>query len=334
LSPKSVVYKSSSIIYFKGDVSEKIYLLDEGQVGLNSINIETGQEVHELIKTGEFFGVRSALGHYPREETAIVHTDSKVVVFTIPEFELVVSKNTRIIIKMLKVFSTQLRRIQNQLKNLIATGEHINPEAGLYKIAQYYLGVKKYTQAIYVFKRYLVYYPSGKFADQAAANLRIAEDYAQKYGQGKGPETQTGATPRDVQKPSKAKELSSNEKSYYSGVTMMGEQKYADALKLFQEIISQNGEDEYSLKARFESGKCLFYLNQPDQCIRTFSAIMQKYPKHPDLNEALFFIGQCNEKKGEVKKALDIYRKILSITPESKQLYNQVEKAIRKIERT
>jgi TolA-binding protein len=331
VSPKSVVYKANSIIYFKGDISDRIFLLDEGKVSLGSVNIETGQEVHELIKTGEFFGVKSSMGRYPREETALVLSDSKCVAFTIPEFELVVSKNTRIIIKMLKVFSNQLRRIHRQVQNLISTEELISPEMGLFKISDYYLKAKKYSQAIYVLKRYLVYYPSGKFANAATKNLHLAEEYAQKYGQGKGPET-TGE-PHEVRKPVQSKQLSDAEKQYYNGVTLMGETKYKEAYTIFNNIISAGSEDEYSLKARFEIGKCLYYLNQFDPCIKTFSMLMQKYPKHPDLGEALFFIGQCTEKKGDLKKAADIYRKVLSIIPESSQLYNQASSSLRKLER-
>ncbi len=332
MSPKSVNYKANSIIFFKGDTSDKIFLLDEGKVSLGSVNIETGQEIHELIKTGEFFGVKSALGRYPREETALVLADSKVVAFTVPEFELVVSKNSRIIIKMLKVFSNQLRRIHKQVQNLISTEEHVIPEIGLYKTAEYYLRAKKYSQAIYVLKQYLVYYPSGKYADAATKNLRLAEEYLKTYGQGKGPETTAGEA-HEVRKPAKAKEVSGTEKQYYNGVTLMGETKYKEAFAIFNAIVSAGAEDEYALKARFEIGKCLYYLGQYDACIRTFSGLMQKYPKHPDLAEALYFIGQCSEKKGDSKKAMDIYKKVLTMIPQSNQLYNQVYSSLRKIER-
>jgi TolA-binding protein len=333
VSPKSVVYKAGSIIFFKGDISDRILLLDAGKISLGSVNIETGQEISELIRTGEFFGVKSALGRYPREETALVLADSKVVAFTIPEFELVVSKNSRIIIKMLKVFSNQLRRIHKQVQNLLSADEHTVPETGLFKISEYYLRAKKYSQAIYVLKRYLVYYPSGKYSDRVIKNLRTAEDYFQRYGQGKGPEIVVGGEPREIQKPAKTKQVSASEKQYYAGVTLMAETKYREAYDIFNAILSSGTEDEYTLKARFESGKCLYYLRQYDQCIRTFSALIQKYPKHPDLGEALFFIGQCSEKKGDAKRAGEIYRKVLSLTPPSSQLYNQVSSALRKLER-
>ena len=162
MSPKAVQYRANSIIYFKGDQSDRIFLLNSGKVSLSYVDIETGQEVRDLIKMGEFFGVKSALGRYMREETAIVLQDSAVMVFSVPEFEQLAAKNTRIITKMLKVFSNQLRRIHRQVQNLMVSDEQVNPETGLYKIGEYYLKNKRYGQALYAYKRYLVYYPIGR----------------------------------------------------------------------------------------------------------------------------------------------------------------------------
>ena len=333
MSPKSITYKPNSIIYFKGDIADRIFILNNGKVSLNFVNIESGQEIHELIKTGEFFGVKSALGRYPREETALVLKDSNVIAFSIDEFEQLVSKNTRVIIKMLKVFSNQLRRIHKQVQNLIYTDDQIRPETGLYKIGLYYLKSKKYKQAIYAFGRYLVYYPSGKYAEDVTKYIYSAEDYLQKYGQGKGPVVNVSDTPQEVDKPAKSKELSGLGQEYYNGVNLMGEGRYEEATGIFKKIIQDNTDDEYTLKAQFEIGKCLFYMDNFDHCIKMFTALLQKYPKHPDLNEALFFIAQCHKKKGHGDRALGIYKKVLSLTPEADSLYRRVVKAIREMEK-
>ena len=184
MSPKAVQYRANSIIYFKGDQSDRIFLLNAGKVSLSSIDIETGQEVRDLIKMGEFFGVKSALGRYMREETAIVLQDSNVMVFSVPEFEQVASKNTRIITKMLTVFSNQLRRIHRQVQNLMVSDEQVNPETGLYKIGEYYLKNKRFGQALYSFKRYLVYYPTGSYATEVTSKIVQAEEFLSKYGSG------------------------------------------------------------------------------------------------------------------------------------------------------
>jgi len=44
-------------------------------------------------------------------------------------------KNTRVVMKMLKVFSNQLRRIHKQVQNLLSSDEQMNPEEGLTLVA-------------------------------------------------------------------------------------------------------------------------------------------------------------------------------------------------------
>ena len=154
--PKAANYRANSVIYFQGDViSDKIYILQSGQVVVNYTDIETGKDLREVIQTGEFFGVKSALGKYPREENAVVVSDAQVLIFTVPEFEQFVSANTRIILKMLRVFSNQLRRIHKQVENLMEKSEALSPEIGLFRTGEYYLKNRMYSQAKYVFSRYL-----------------------------------------------------------------------------------------------------------------------------------------------------------------------------------
>jgi cAMP-binding proteins - catabolite gene activator and regulatory subunit of cAMP-dependent protein kinases len=112
--PKPAQYRSGSLIYFKGDPAEKIYILQSGKVSLVYQDIETGADVRDSVQPGEFFGVKSALGRYAREENAVALSDTSVMIFTVPEFEAVAMANTRIIMKMLKVFSNQMRRVHKR----------------------------------------------------------------------------------------------------------------------------------------------------------------------------------------------------------------------------
>ena len=65
--PKAMQYTKGSIIYFEGDRDERVFILQQGVVLLSSTDIETGQAVAEQVKSSEFFGVKSAFGHFPRE---------------------------------------------------------------------------------------------------------------------------------------------------------------------------------------------------------------------------------------------------------------------------
>jgi len=331
VSPKAIQYRANSIIFFKGDISDKVYILNSGKVSLNYIDIETGQEVHDLIKTGEFFGVKSAFGRYPREETAVVLQDSAVIAFSVPEFEQLISKNTRIIMKMLKVFSNQLRRIHKQVQNLLYTEEQVNPETGLFRIGEYYLTNKKYHQALYAYRRYLVYYPSGVHSSEATKKIETAEEYSQKYGQGKGPARTSQKSTAFVEKPQKTKELSNVAQQYYNAVSLISQQKYENAYSEFKKIIDQGNDEEYLAKSRYELGRCLFFMKKYQDCINTFSGLIQKYPTHPDLKDALFFVGKCYQALGDQTKAEGFYNKIMTMISEDEPLYRKVKKALRSV---
>jgi TolA-binding protein len=330
--PKVGNYRANSVIYFQGDVvSDKVFVLQQGKVSLNYLDIETSKEVRETIQTGEFFGVKSALGKYPREENAVVLSDAQVLVFTVPEFEVFAQAQTRIIMKMLKVFSNQLRRVHKQVDNLLEKNEAQSPEAGLFKAGEYYLKARQYSQAKYVFSRHLTYYPAGRLAEQASRYLEVAESGAVKYGDGKGPaplmvestrlgreDQGAGDRPSSPARPSgEAKApgegLSDSAKNYYDAVSLFSSEKYKEALAGFKRIVEANADAEYVTKALYDMGRCLFMLQQYDLTIKHFTQMVQTYPKHPDIVDTLFYLGQAYEKKGDVERAKGFFKKILSM---------------------
>lgn len=334
MSPKAIQFKANSIIYFQGDLTDRIYILKSGKVTLKSVDIETGQEIQDMIQTGEFFGVKSSLGKYPREETALVLTPSVVIEFSVPEFEQLASQNTRIIMKMLKVFSNQLRRIHQQVQNLITTNqEKEDPEDGLFKIGEYYYGAKKYAQAMYTFRRYITYYPSGRYADEATKKLSESEHMAQT-GRGAAPAgaSPSGGASSPEQPQAEGKQLSDVAKDYFNAVSLFGQQKYGEALKEFQKIISAGGDPEYEAKAIFEVGRCMYSLKKYDEAIRHYTSMIQKYPKHPELLEALFCVGNSYEAKDMEDKAKSFYNKILTMAADDDPVKRKTKKALRKLE--
>ncbi|MDR2134030.1 MAG: cyclic nucleotide-binding domain-containing protein [Treponema sp.] len=330
--PKPFQYRAGSLIYFQGDAADKVFILQKGAVNLVYQDIETGQDVHDLVQPGEFFGVKSALGKYPREENAIALSDTTIMAFTVQEFEAIAMANTRIIMKMLKVFSNQMRRIHHQVSSLMEQGD-VNPEAGLFNVGEYYLKNKRFSQAKYVFSRYLIYYPSGKNASAAAKNLEAAETSLARYGDGKGPgvsvssasqaraaapsagtgEFNLSSSPPAGQASSSG-DLSGTAKTYYDAVSLISQEKYLQAYAAFKKIVEANDDPEYAAKSSYEIGRCLFLLNKFDDCIKYYTMMLTKYPKHPDLRDAVFFIGQSYEKIGRKEQAAAFYKKILSMS--------------------
>jgi CRP-like cAMP-binding protein len=307
---KPLQYKTGSLIYFQGDPADKVFILQSGKVDLKHQDIETGQDVHDLVQPGEFFGVKSALGRYPREENAMAAQDVTIMAFTVPEFEALAMANIRIILKMLKVYSNQLRKIHKQVSSLMEKEDQQNPEAGLFGVGEFYLRNKSYLQAKYVFSRYLTYYPSGRNAAQAANHLQQAEMALAKNGGSVALDMDAFSTEPD---PASAQSANNTAKAYYDAVSLISQQKYQQAYMAFKKIVDSNEDAEYAAKSNFEIGRCLFLLNKFEDCIKYYTMMITKYPRHPDLADALFYMGQSYEKNNRKDQALVFYKKILSM---------------------
>ena len=326
--PKATQYKTNSVIFFQGDAGDKIFILKAGKVLLKSNDIETKEEINELVAAGEFFGVKSALGRYPRDETARVLADSDVLVFTVPEFEQLVLSNTRIIMKMLKVFSNQLRRMVSKVQNLMSKGVNKDAEAGLFGIGEYYYNNHRYKQAQHALTRYLAHYPNGKFQSQAS-------DLAGKASQGVGgspsDESASMASGSNLEAPSGVA-AGADAKGFLEAVALVTQEKYLDAFKIFQKIVSTNSDPDHAAQAEFEMGRCLVFLTQFDEAIKQLTGLITKYPKHPDLKDALFFIGKAYQGKGDATWAKNFFNKILSLASEDEPVSVKTRKALKELE--
>lgn len=187
MASRIINYPPNAIIYFNGDKANSVYLIKEGQVRLEYFDIESGSLVRDTLNTGDFFGVKSGLIHFPREEDARVIKKSQVIEFSTDEFEQLIIKNTNIILKMLKSFSNQLRRAGKQMQKLITNKVEADAVSGLFLIGDYYYKTKKYTKALTVYNRFLICYAEHPLAVYAKKRIAEVKDAFDNFGDGGGP---------------------------------------------------------------------------------------------------------------------------------------------------
>ncbi|MFM7176549.1 MAG: tetratricopeptide repeat protein [Bacteroidota bacterium] len=77
---------------------------------------------------------------------------------------------------------------------------------------------------------------------------------------------------------------------------------YAKALIMFDDLLNTNPSD---LDAMFHKGMCLYHLKRYDAALTDLTNIRNKESKHSD--EALFYIGQSYEQKGDTTSAISVY---------------------------
>jgi TolA-binding protein len=314
--PKPVFYRANAIIYFQGDKADGIPILQDGRVELTYEDLQTGSEIHEPIKKGEFFGVKAALGRYRHDETAMAVSDCKVVHFTIPEFEELVSNNPRVLMKMLQVFSTQLRRIHHQVQSLLSSDRiGTSQEAGMFAVGEYYLKEKQFPQASHAFKSYLRHWPKGIYAPQATLKAGEADQAIVNAAEG---EPDAGSVTIDYS----VMTFTEINNHYKLG-------RFKDAMKGFLSMIKDGRDQEHLAYAEFRVGCCLYHLEMYKESTRQLASVIRKYPKHPYLGEAIYFMGLCHEELGDNVKALGFMKKAGQMVPEGGSLYRQIVQKIR-----
>lgn len=310
--PKSVVYQANSIIYFQGDKAEFIPLLKTGRVEIVYRDSQTDQEQREPISTSEFFGVKATLGHHPHEETAIAISNCTVLHFSTQEFEALVSNNPRILMKMLHVFSMQLRRIHSQVQSLISD-ERINTssEAGLFAIGEYYLKENQHSLASQVFKRYLQHYPKGLYALQATLKAGEADSAMAESMNESGANTAFSVMKFD--------EIH----SFYK------EGHYKAALVALQLMIEEKRHEEHRADAEFLIGCCLYQMKEYTEAARKLSEFIRNYPNHVLVGEALWYMGLIHDAMGRKDKSVSFCRKASKVIPKNNPLYRKVQDHLR-----
>jgi len=158
--PKIINYPKNSMIFVEGDKDDRIFILQSGYVILVSTDFETGKVINEKLAIGEFFGVKSSLARVPRQETATVMADSVVVQMTPSEFEKIFSPNQTVMLKMLRVFSRNLRDLHYRTELLLNNNDILVPsDKGMIQVAQAFLDEELYNSCEQVCEKVLARYP-------------------------------------------------------------------------------------------------------------------------------------------------------------------------------
>lgn len=178
--PKAVNFSQGSIIYFEGDRDERIFILQHGSVILSGTDIESGQPTSDYVKSGEFFGVKSALGHVLREETAMTLVPTVVVVLTVKEFELLFSQNKALIMKMLRVFSGQLRQIHRKTESILNNVSE-DQQTGMLTVAKSFYDEEEFRSASDVYLKFLQRFPNSPKKEEVSKLYKDSKLRADRF---------------------------------------------------------------------------------------------------------------------------------------------------------
>ncbi len=331
-------YKGGSIIYMEKDRADDIYVLQSGRVVLTYRSPDGKNEIREDVKIGEFFGVKSALGRFPREETAQVISGANVLVFKMSDFEVFVAQKTHLILKMMKVFSSQLRQIHSKVREQLGQfGEARSPSFELMNVAEVYHKLGNYEHAVYAYSKYLEHYPDGNYANRAKELLNLAK--RNSMFPTNMPELVYEPEKRTLaQNPSSVPTVSINvnkqlAEMYQKAKTFFQSNKYQEAKMIYKNLsefkeLKNSEEEKLVADATYQYGICLNMLQEWDAAYEVFSSYVKKYPKGEKIKDSLFQLAFISQSKGEVEKAIMLYKKVLSMFPEDDELRKKASQKI------
>ncbi len=320
MSPQLKKFNKNSIIYFTGDTDQSIYILKEGQVVISYLPPDKLEEEAYVVKPGEFFGLKSAMGKYPREETAMAATDVVAVVMNENEFLAVNGRNEQLLLKILKALSKELRDTVKKVNQLTGQTESL-PDVGLYNYGMYYFKIKQYKKAQYCFKRLLELFPENPHKEEAMTQMNAIESLI--YNQSSLDETEQTlkesltSTQQPIEENQQSKDESSvDEKKYFEAVNAVIAEKLDEGLKLFKQIYDDPATStEYKSKSMLEMAKILKRLKSLDSAEKVLKKFLTDFSSSSQVKEALYELAELYKQKSDIDGCKKLLAKIISLQP-------------------
>jgi CRP-like cAMP-binding protein len=325
-------FRAGSVIYFDHEIGDTLYILKSGEVELSFTEPETGEKIQKPVQIGEFFGLKSAIIGHTRGEVAQALTDVVTIEFKAAEFEAYVATNVELMKRLLRVFSGQLRNLGIKVNNYLGNNVLYAPNIGLFKIGEYYLNQKKYSQAIQVYQRYLKHYGNTNLAKEAEYRIQICQE-AMKTGFLKSfqplekiMETTTvdsvNITVQDTsQNLSNAHSVLGTKEAmdaFYKAKAFCDGGDYAQGEKMLRSFLEKdlaNVDPAMVLKAKLMLVTSLFKQNKMNECAQTVNAFLQEVKDPPTVKQMLFVLADIYHYLNQVQNEKTILQKIVMLPP-------------------
>lgn len=111
-------FPKDSVIFFERDPGDSLFMIMSGRVKVTILSDDGREIILSVLGEKDFFGEMSLLDNEPRSATAIAMEDTEVVILHQREFLSIVEKRPRILVLLLAVLSSRLRKANHQIGSL------------------------------------------------------------------------------------------------------------------------------------------------------------------------------------------------------------------------
>lgn len=107
-----------TVLFREGDAGKEMYVLQSGEVVISK-KVRDVEKVLAVLGPGEFFGEMAIISNKPRNATAKVEEDARVLVIDPRTFEAMIRGNSEIAVRMIKKLAERLSEADAQIQTLL-----------------------------------------------------------------------------------------------------------------------------------------------------------------------------------------------------------------------
>lgn len=113
-------FPKGTVLFREGEPGKEMFVLQSGKVAISK-RVRQLEKVLATLGAGEFFGEMAIISNKPRNATAVVEDDARLLVIDPKTFEGMIRGNSEIAVRMIKKLAERLSEADGQIENLLLT---------------------------------------------------------------------------------------------------------------------------------------------------------------------------------------------------------------------
>lgn len=111
-------FPRGTVLFREGEPGKEMYVLQAGKVAISK-KVRDVEKILATLGPGEFFGEMAIISNKPRNASATVAEDAKLLVIDPKTFEAMIRGNSEIAVRMIKKLADRLSEADSQIENLL-----------------------------------------------------------------------------------------------------------------------------------------------------------------------------------------------------------------------
>jgi CRP/FNR family cyclic AMP-dependent transcriptional regulator len=111
-------FPKGTVLFQEGEPGKDMFVVQAGRISISK-KVRDVEKVLAVLGPGEFFGEMAIISNKPRNATAAVTEDAKLLVIDPKTFEAMIRGNSEIAVRMIKKLAERLGEADAQIENLL-----------------------------------------------------------------------------------------------------------------------------------------------------------------------------------------------------------------------